>query len=160
MFLLRRRRRRRCGTILGAEPPIDTISAHTISNDPVLPPAELYLSPELLREQLNKRLRVEMVDSSHEHAINSGTQPAPEVPLNRKGEEPGTALRHFIASYSGSVLIAADSAGRREALLEQLATSGLKPHNVEGWVRISRLCPNGQSETRHHHCTNGARFSR
>jgi transcription-repair coupling factor (superfamily II helicase) len=106
--------------------------AHDIER-PVLPPAELYLPPEQLRERLNKRLRVEVVDSGHEHAVTSGTQPAPELPLNRKGEEPGTSLRHFLASYPGRVLIAADSAGRREALNETLAGAGLKPTGMEGW---------------------------
>jgi len=106
--------------------------AHDIER-PVLPPAELYLPPEQLRERLNKRLRVEVVDSGHEHAATSGTQPTPELPLNRKGEEPGTSLRHFLASYPGRVLIAADSAGRREALNETLAGAGLKPTSMEGW---------------------------
>jgi transcription-repair coupling factor (superfamily II helicase) len=106
--------------------------AHDIER-PVLPPAELYLSPDQLREQLNKRLRVEVVESGHEHATSSGTQPAPELPLNRKGEEPGTSLRHFIDNYPGRVLIAADSAGRREALLEQVAVVGLRPQNVDSW---------------------------
>ncbi|WP_447733669.1 transcription-repair coupling factor [Rhodanobacter soli] len=107
--------------------------AHDIER-PVLPPAELYLPPEKLREQLNKRLRVEVVDPDHEHAADTGTQPAPELPLNRKGEEPGTSLRHFLASYPGRVLIAADSAGRREALIETLAGAGMKPDNVDGWT--------------------------
>ncbi|SFS19816.1 transcription-repair coupling factor (superfamily II helicase) [Dyella sp. OK004] len=106
--------------------------AHDIER-PVLPPAEIYLPPEQLREQLNRRLRVEIVESGHEHAVAIGTQPAPELPLNRKGEEPGTSLRHFMASYPGRVLIAADSAGRREALIETLAAAGLKPDNIEGW---------------------------
>ena len=106
--------------------------AHDIER-PVLPPNELYLSPEQLREQFNKRLRVEVVDSGHEHAVAVGTQPAPELPLNRKGEEPGTSLRHFLASYPGRVLIAADSAGRREALIESLAAASMKPENVESW---------------------------
>ncbi|WP_426664386.1 transcription-repair coupling factor [Rhodanobacter aciditrophus] len=106
--------------------------AHDIER-PVLPPAELYLSPEQLREQLNRRLRVEVVERSHAHAVDAGTQPAPELPLNRKGEEPGTSLRHFLENYSGRVLVAADSAGRREALLETLAGAGLKPENVESW---------------------------
>ncbi|MGY3040646.1 transcription-repair coupling factor (superfamily II helicase) [Rhodanobacter sp. TND4EL1] len=106
--------------------------AHDIER-PVLPPAELYLPPEQLREQLNKRLRVEVVDAGHEHAVATGTQPAPELPLNRKGEEPGTSLRHFLSSYPGRVLIAADSAGRREALIETLATAGLKPQAIEDW---------------------------
>ncbi|MBB6249194.1 transcription-repair coupling factor [Rhodanobacter sp. A1T4] len=106
--------------------------AHDIER-PVLPPAEIYLPPEALREQLNKRLRVEVVAGDHEHAINTGTQPAPDVPLNRKGEEPGTSLQHFMQSYKGRVLIAADSAGRREALIETLATAGMKPANTDSW---------------------------
>jgi transcription-repair coupling factor (superfamily II helicase) len=106
--------------------------AHDIER-PVLPPAELYLPPEQLRQQLNKRLRVEMVDATHEHVVATGTQPAPELPLNRKGEEPAASLQHFLSSYPGRVLIAADSAGRREALIETLATARLKPANVENW---------------------------
>jgi transcription-repair coupling factor (superfamily II helicase) len=106
--------------------------AHDIER-PVLPPAEIYLPPDALREQLNKRLRVEVVAADHEHAVNTGTQPAPDVPLNRKGEEPGTSLQHFMQSYKGRVLIAADSAGRREALIETLATAGMKPANTDSW---------------------------
>ncbi|MEO8808773.1 MAG: transcription-repair coupling factor [Rhodanobacter sp.] len=107
--------------------------AHDIER-PVLPPAELYLPPEKLREQLNQRLRIELVQPGHEHAIDSGTQPAPELPLNRKGEEPGASLRHFLSAYPGRVLIAADSAGRREALAETLATAALNPRMVDGWA--------------------------
>jgi len=106
--------------------------AHDIER-PVLPPAELYLPPENLRERLNKRLRVQVVDAGHEHAVASGTQPAPELPINRKGEEPGTSLKHFLSSYPGRVLLAADSAGRREALIETLAAAGLRPQLVDGW---------------------------
>ena len=106
--------------------------AHDIER-PVLPPAELYLPPDKLREQLNKRLRVDVVEPGHEHAVDTGTQPAPELPLNRKGEEPATSLRHFLAGYPGRVLIAADSAGRREALVDTLASAGLKPEHVDDW---------------------------
>ena len=106
--------------------------AHDIER-PVLPPGEIYLPPEHLRERLNKQVRIDVVPKGQEHAVDLGTMPAPEVPLNRKGEEPGTSLRHFLASYKGSVLIAADSAGRREALIEQLAGGGMKPVNVDDW---------------------------
>src|SRR5690606_25535694 len=43
----------------------------------------------------------------------------------------------------GRVLIAADSAGRREALIETLATAGLKPQNVDDWQAFS---PRGLGE--------------
>ncbi|HEY0199924.1 MAG TPA: transcription-repair coupling factor [Rhodanobacter sp.] len=117
--------------------------AHDIER-PVLPPNELYLSPEQLREQLNKRLRIDVVDASHEHAVAVGTQPAPDLPLNRKGEEPGTSLRHFLGSYKGRVLIAADSAGRREALIDTLAAGGMKPQNIESWSDFLLPLPEGE----------------
>ncbi len=116
--------------------------AHDIER-PVLPPAELYLSPEQLREQLNRRLRVEVVEPGHDHAVAVGTQPAPELPLSRKGEEPGAGLRRFLSSYPGRVLIAADSAGRRETLLEMLAGAGLKPQQVESWPAFLLPLPAG-----------------
>ena len=122
--------------------------AHDIER-PVLPPAEIYLPPEALREQLNKRLRVEVVAGEHEHAIATGTQPAPDVALNRKGEEPASALQHFMQGYKGRVLLVADSAGRREALIEILATAGMRPAAVESWSTfIDSRADDGKSEPR------------
>ncbi|HEY6940962.1 transcription-repair coupling factor [Dokdonella sp.] len=117
--------------------------AHDVER-PVLPPAELYLTTQQLRERLNGALRVDIVPrdaatagaeggAAERHAIDLGTQPAPAVPLSRKGEEPGEALRRFVAAYPGRVLIAADSAGRREALIEQLAAARLRPQTYAGW---------------------------
>jgi transcription-repair coupling factor (superfamily II helicase) len=107
--------------------------AHDIER-PVLPPAELYLPPDDLRAQLNQRLRVEVVEPGHPHAVATGTQNAPDVPLVRKGEPTAAALRQFLDSYPGRVLIAADSAGRREALLDTLDAAELKPQQVENWA--------------------------
>ncbi len=107
--------------------------AHDIER-PVLPPAELYLSPEQLRERLNAVLRTDIVaKGANEHAIDLGTQPAPSLPLSRKGEEAGEALRRFLSAYPGRVLIAVDSAGRREALVEQLAAAQLRPLTIGSW---------------------------
>ena len=107
--------------------------AHDVER-PVLPPAELYLPTQQLRERLNDVLRVDVVArGANEHAVDLGTQPAPTLPLNRKGDEPGEALRRFIAAYPGRVLLATDSAGRREALIEQLAAAHLRPQVYAAW---------------------------
>lgn len=106
--------------------------AHDIER-PILPPDELYLPPAQLREQLNLRLRIEIVDAAHEHAVDLGTRPAPMLALAPSDEEPAAALKQWLASGPGAVLIAADSAGRREAVVDRLAAAGLKPANVEHW---------------------------
>ncbi|HVK52918.1 MAG TPA: transcription-repair coupling factor [Pseudoxanthomonas sp.] len=97
---------------------------------PLLPPEELYLPPESLRERLNQRPRVELCAADHPRyaeALALGEQPAPALPIAQKDHTPGVALRSFLSSYRGRVLIAADSAGRREALLEVLQSAELKP---------------------------------
>ena len=103
---------------------------------PVLAPNELFVAPDALREALNKRPRVEVLGRDHArwddaHAL--GDQPAPSVPLMARGEPSGTALRSFLDNYPGRVLIAADSPGRREALIESLANLDLKPQTVADW---------------------------
>jgi transcription-repair coupling factor (superfamily II helicase) len=107
--------------------------AHDIER-PILPVAELYLPPDRLREQLNQRLRVEIVaKGTNEHAVELGTQPAPMLPINRRGEAPARELWDFVTAYPGRVLIAADSAGRRETLIEQLAQADLHPQVAASW---------------------------
>jgi transcription-repair coupling factor (superfamily II helicase) len=60
--------------------------AHDIER-PILPVGELYLPPDRLREQLNLRLRVEIVgQDSDERASDLGTSPPPSLPINRRGE--------------------------------------------------------------------------
>jgi transcription-repair coupling factor (superfamily II helicase) len=103
---------------------------------PVLPPEELFLPPELLRQKLNAVRRIEICGSQHarfEDAQALGDAPAPTVPITSANEPSGTALRSLLMSYPGRVLIAADSAGRREALIEQLSALDLRPVTVADW---------------------------
>jgi transcription-repair coupling factor (superfamily II helicase) len=115
--------------------------AHDIER-PILPVAELYLPPDRLREQLNLKLRVEIVaPDANAHAVDLGTQPAPLLPINRRGEAPAEELKNFLRDYRGRVLIAADSAGRREALIDQLAQADLHPHVAASWQAFLRPFP-------------------
>jgi transcription-repair coupling factor (superfamily II helicase) len=107
--------------------------AHDIER-PILPVSELYLAPDRLREQLNLRPRIEIVaKDSSAHAVDLGTQSPPLLPINQRGDAPAEELRKFLLAYPGRVLIAADSAGRREALLDQLAQADLHPRVVASW---------------------------
>lgn len=101
---------------------------------PLLAPEELYLPPDTLRERLNQGIRVEVCGSDHpraEEAAPLGDQPAPSLPVaGRDRHVAGEALRSFLGSYPGRVLVAADSPGRREALLEVLQAASLQPKVV------------------------------
>ncbi|GAA4807371.1 transcription-repair coupling factor [Lysobacter hankyongensis] len=100
---------------------------------PLLPPDELYLPPDALREILNRVRRIEVCGDTHprrEEALAIGVQPAPDLPLMAKDAEPAAALKSFLSSYPGRVLVAADSAGRREALLDTVRAAELRPQVV------------------------------
>lgn len=102
---------------------------------PLLPPDQLYLPPELLREKLNALPRVEVWSADHariDQAQALGDQPLPPLPVAARDAASGQALASFVEHYPGRVLIAADSAGRREALLEVLQAAALKPPVVAG----------------------------
>ncbi|RRU74488.1 transcription-repair coupling factor [Stenotrophomonas maltophilia] len=97
---------------------------------PLLPPSALYLSPELLRERLNDAPRIEVWSADHARIADAhalGDQPLPPLPVAAREAPAGDALKSFLGHYPGRVLIAADSPGRREALLEVLQAAELKP---------------------------------
>ncbi len=97
---------------------------------PLLAPDELYLSPQALRERLNRGDRIDVCGEGHpryKDAAALGVQPAPDLALVTKDAPPATALKSFLGTYPGRVLVAADSPGRREALLEMLQAAGLDP---------------------------------
>ncbi|MDV3467975.1 transcription-repair coupling factor [Stenotrophomonas sp. C3(2023)] len=97
---------------------------------PLLPPSALYLSPDQLRERLNNGPRVEVWASDHariEQAQPLGDQPLPALPVAARDAPAGQALKSFLDHYPGRVLVAADSPGRREALLEVLQAADLRP---------------------------------
>jgi len=97
---------------------------------PLLSPDTLYLSPDALRERLNAGSRIEVCGEGHaqrDRATALGDQPAPALPIAARDHATADALKSFLSSYPGRVLIAADSPGRREALLEILQSGALKP---------------------------------
>ncbi|WP_449447566.1 transcription-repair coupling factor [Thermomonas brevis] len=107
---------------------------------PLLPPAELWLPPDALRETLNRGDRIEVCGPQHPRhgdAQALPVQPAPALPLTAKDQTAGQALRDFLSHYPGRVLVAADSPGRREALLEVLQAAGMQPAVFESWAAFA-----------------------
>ncbi|WP_448142313.1 transcription-repair coupling factor [Stenotrophomonas bentonitica] len=97
---------------------------------PLLAPTELYLSPEAFSARLNTLPRIEVWSADHpriDEAKPLGDQPLPPLPVAARDAPAGEALKSFLGHYPGRVLIAADSPGRREALLEVLLSAELKP---------------------------------
>ena len=103
---------------------------------PVLAPDELYLAPEELQARLDTFTRVDLESFKVEDeskGFNFPTAAPQEWRLDLRAERPLAPLEDFLDTYSGRVLLAADSAGRREVLLEMLRAHGLKPQSIASW---------------------------
>ncbi len=108
---------------------------------PILSPEQLYLPPDSLLSQLKSYGRLRLSAESEE--IKPGRDNLPcSVPADLTAEpgsdQPLMRLKQLItAQPQAKVLICAESAGRREALLEILRKTGLKAELVETWQRFA-----------------------
>ncbi len=103
---------------------------------PLLPPAELFLPVEDCFARLKGWPRVIAAQQDLEPGVGRerfSARPLPDLAIQAKAGEPLAALRRFLEDYPGRVLFCAESAGRREVLLELLARLKLKPREVDSW---------------------------
>lgn len=102
---------------------------------PLLRPDEVWCAPGQLRQILDSRLQVELQNAEWpgSEPQNFVTAAPPPLRVESRAEEPVGKLLAFLETFSGRVLFAAESAGRREYLLEMLSRRELKPVAVEGW---------------------------
>ncbi len=107
---------------------------------PLLPPADLFLPVDDCFGRLKNWPRVIVDQADIETGVGRERFEArvlPDLAIQAKASEPLAALRRFIEEYPGRVLFCAESAGRREVLLELLARLKLKPLEVGGWPEFA-----------------------
>ncbi|UYO92697.1 transcription-repair coupling factor [Pollutimonas sp. M17] len=90
---------------------------------PVLPPDQLFLDEEALFVHLKAFARL-VLDGEQPHP---GLRAAPNVAVARRAQDPVANLRGLLGRSHGRVVLCADSAGRRETLLQMLAEFGIAP---------------------------------
>ncbi|HBS79160.1 MAG: transcription-repair coupling factor [Pseudomonas sp.] len=106
---------------------------------PLLPPAELFMAVEDCFAHLKLWPRIVASQDDVESGIGRERFAAsrfPELAIDAKASEPLGALRRFLDEFPGRVLFTAESAGRREVLLELLARLKLRPLEVSGWPQF------------------------
>ena len=106
---------------------------------PLLPPADLFVPVEDCFSRLKSWPRVVAGQDDVEPGIGRERFPAqrfPELAIDAKASEPLGALRRFLEEFPGRVLFTAESAGRREVLLDLLARLKLRPQEVSGWPQF------------------------
>ena len=110
---------------------------------PLLPPAEAFSPPDAVAGALAAHPRVgierfagaEPAPAAGVHDFLS-TAP-PELRLDARAAHPLAPLTSFLATYPGRVLIAADSPGRREVIVEMLSAHGRRPRALQSWGQFA-----------------------
>ncbi len=101
---------------------------------PILPPADIFLPGEELFGLIKPLPQLVLhTDALPEGAgnFNLPTVAPPALQIDAHNSDPTAALREF--SQNRRVLLCAESAGRREALIDLLSAHKLKPTEVKGW---------------------------
>jgi transcription-repair coupling factor (superfamily II helicase) len=106
---------------------------------PPLPPAQLFLEVTELFSRFKQLPRTQLHHAelpADNDVSNFATENPPPLTLDSRAEQPAAALLRFVNEYGGRILFAAESAGRREALLDTLRRCQLQPQPVESWSQF------------------------
>ena len=103
---------------------------------PVLDPPELYFSALEVRDQLAGFTTIAIIEEGVEvpGARHFDTNPAPDLHIHERGNEPAATLLLFNETFEGRIMFAADTTGRREVLAETLQAFGIRPQRFETWA--------------------------
>ncbi|MEJ2138916.1 MAG: transcription-repair coupling factor [Gammaproteobacteria bacterium] len=104
---------------------------------PALAPDELFIDPQTHAERLKRHTRLsvarkELPDSGGA-VINLPLKPAPALMIRTHAELPAADLVEYLKKARHRTLICAESAGRRETLVEMLRDHGCPAAPVSGW---------------------------
>ncbi len=92
---------------------------------PVLPPEALFLSAEQFYVLANAHAQVALRSNVQDVADSAWVQPLPELSVVRGAEDPLAKFKAHTERTPNQVLVLAESAGRRESLLDFLRASHL-----------------------------------
>ena len=95
---------------------------------PVLPPAELFLSADEFSGMLEPFARVEIPSlDPASRILNPESSALPDLAVERRADRPLHRLQAFLAAFKGRALVIAESLGRRETMLDYFAEYGIRP---------------------------------
>ncbi len=97
---------------------------------PLLAPDSLFLSALDTIQKVSAFARI-ILDNNL--SVDSPCKPLPDLTINTKLDKPAYQLQQFIKACTGRILFVAESAGRREALLDKLRLYQITAKLVDSW---------------------------
>jgi transcription-repair coupling factor (superfamily II helicase) len=102
---------------------------------PLLPPAQLFLQAHEVFAAVGRfpQVQVGHFEEDASGAVNFASRAPTALPIDARAPDPLATVKRFLDDFHGRVLLAAETSGRRETLLETFAAQGLRPEAVQGW---------------------------
>ncbi|MEQ1739196.1 MAG: transcription-repair coupling factor [Methyloglobulus sp.] len=100
---------------------------------PLLAPKLLFLSAENLAESASNFARITLDNKATKDTAVFNCKTLPDITIDAKLTEPAQRLHQFIKGFTGKILFVAESAGRREALIDRLRQYKIIVKQVESW---------------------------
>jgi transcription-repair coupling factor (superfamily II helicase) len=100
---------------------------------PLLAPELLFLSADELLQRAVNFARITLNNSITETGGTLKCLPLPDLTIDAKLADPAQRLQQFISTANGKILFVAESAGRREALIDKLRQYKIIVKQVENW---------------------------
>ncbi len=100
---------------------------------PLLKPAQLFLNSDEFLTHIRSFKHLVITDNIGNETIHLGCENLPSLTIDARLKYPAEPLQHFIDDFEGKVLLVAETAGHREALIEKLNAYQLKFKQVSDW---------------------------
>ncbi|ESS71509.1 transcription-repair-coupling factor Mfd [Methyloglobulus morosus KoM1] len=100
---------------------------------PLLPPTLLFLSADELLQMVAAFARIAFDNSVKADDKGFNCRPLPDLTIDAKLTEPAQRLQQFIKDHPSPILFVAESAGRREALIDKLRQHKISVKSVDNW---------------------------
>ncbi len=102
---------------------------------PVLPATDVFLQTDQLHSALNAfpQVMLRSFQNTAGSAIRYASQAPVQLPIDARASDPLASVKAFVEQLDGRAIFVAESAGRRETLLETFSAHGLMPKVVAHW---------------------------
>lgn len=104
---------------------------------PILPPKDIFLQTNELFSYFKQFRQINVqhapFEKTHQGDINFNTAIFPDLTIESRSDNPLVKLQTFVDTKKGKILFCAESAGRRESLIELLSRANIKPKIYKTW---------------------------
>lgn len=102
---------------------------------PILPPRDVFLNCNDLYTQLKQFQQIhilKLTTESESSIVEYDTEMPTNLSIDARAKDPLALVKHFLNEFDGRVLIAAETQGRRETIME-LFKQYIMPEKVDSW---------------------------